>query len=1231
MNSAETTQEHVISLHPEDTTLAANPVEEEILETSNEDFAWATPLIKEVESGNWDSFSSLLDGQQQSALSRKINKREETLLHCAIITGNVQFSKKVVGRMSKEDLEMKDNRGNTAFMFAVSFGMMEIVESMLGKNDNLACIRGVDDFLPVVLAATLGNKSMVRYLYKETPKEELSRDTSKNRARLLTESIISDMYDVALELLKSDKKLAFTDDGENRYAIIQLAKRPHAFPSGHEHGFLSVTLSISSRTIYVFDPDHTTAYFVNTVAWLGIKRLQHMNPMHGQVLEVLKVIREGVSLITDTQGQEYEIVCNSAIIASQFGIVEIVDELLKCRPGILFAKFENLRGIFASAIMHRQEKVFNLLYEMRNKESIIADSQDAFCNNMLHQAAFLPPSTRINKISGAALQMQYELQWFKELEKFVPRRYKEEVNNDFKTPQALFTEQHEALVQKGEKWMKETATACMVVSTLIATVMFTAAFTVPGGTNSDTGFPVFIKHKLFIFFMVSDALSLFSSCTSLLMFLGILTSRYAEQDFLLSLPRKLILGLTALFFSIVFMMAAFCATLFIILRDDSLWVPILSTSLAISGPVVLFLMLQIRLLKDMISSYYAPNIFLNEAVQHSGSCSLLKVKDGDKEMETLEMFKEHDEEVMNEVNSAEQTSTTDEEIPIEDYKWAVPLIRLIERGEWRSFKSLLDCHPGAHARQINSQKETFLHYAVIIGEVHLAKHLLELMSPEDVELKDENEDTAFAIVAESDMMQIARMMVGKNENLLCIRGRFNLLPVVKAACEGNQVMVKYLYKITPKEELGPETSPETSQNGARLISESIVSEMYDIALDLLQKYPKLAIALDDLGRNSVSMLATRPLAFPSGFRHGLLQRTVHTFHQKYILRTQCMSEVLEILKIIGSQLAVLDQPQLKEANAYSAMTNASQFGIVEFVDELIKSNLDLLYSVDGNMRGVFPHAILYRQEKVFNLIYEMKNKKTLIRTARDTADNNLLHLAGFITPSSRTNKLSGVALQIQRELQWFDEVERLVPPRYLRERNNEGYTPKDLFTKEHVDMVKEAEKWMKETAQACMLVATLIATMVFTAAFTVPGGVDSNTGKPVFIRKTIFMVFIVTDALSFFSSCSSIVMFLAILTSRYAERDFLLSLPRKMIIGLTTLFFSIDSMMAAFSAALFILLPDSKSIWVAILCSLLGGIPVSLFVMLQFPLLVDMFISTYGPTIFVKKSNRILSYLNRYI
>src|SRR5690606_1839919 len=113
----------------------------------------------------------------------------------------------------------------------------------------------------------------------------------------------------------------------------------------------------------------------------------------------------------------------------------------------------------------------------------------------------------------------------------------------------------------GEKWMKDISSSCSFVGALIFTIMFTAAFTLPGGNNQNTGFPMFLDKKLFKIFIISDAISLFSSTTSVLTFLGILTSRYAEDDFLISLPRKMILGLSTLFLSIATMMISFCAAI----------------------------------------------------------------------------------------------------------------------------------------------------------------------------------------------------------------------------------------------------------------------------------------------------------------------------------------------------------------------------------------------------------------------------------------------------------------------------------------------------------------------------------------------------------------------------------------------------------------------------------------------------------------------------------------------
>jgi hypothetical protein len=127
-----------------------------------------------------------------------------------------------------------------------------------------------------------------------------------------------------------------------------------------------------------------------------------------------------------------------------------------------------------------------------------------------------------------------------------------------------------------------------------------------------------------------------------------------------------------------------------------------------------------------------------------------------------------------------------------------------------------------------------------------------------------------------------------------------------------------------------------------------------------------------------------------------------------------------------------------------------------------------------------------------------------------------------------------------------------------------------------------------------------------------------DVGLPIFLHDKTFSTSIISDAISLFASSTSVLMILGILTSRYAEQDFLRSLPTKLIIGLSTLFISIATMMVAFCAALIILLDGKLQIVMPIV--FLSGIPVTLFMLLQFPLLVEIFFSTYGPGIFDRKT-----------
>ena len=197
-----------------------------------------------------------------------------------------------------------------------------------------------------------------------------------------------------------------------------------------------------------------------------------------------------------------------------------------------------------------------------------------------------------------------------------------------------------------------------------------------------------------------------------------------------------------------------------------------------------------------------------------------------------------------------------------------------------------------------------------------------------------------------------------------------------------------------------------------------------------------------------------------------------------------------------------------------------------------------------------------------------------------------------------------------------------MPQTFKDATNKDGKKPYDLFTEQHASLMKEGETWMKGIANSSTFVSALIVTIMFAAAFTIPGGNDDKTGTPTYSNDPRFMIFIMSDAISLFSATTSVLMFLGITTSQYAESKFLTRLPTKLIIGLSTLFFSIAAMMISFSAALSIWLDKHSTKLVIVPLILLASIPVTLFALMLFPLLVEIFISTYGPGIFDRRIDR---------
>lgn len=98
---------------------------------------------------------------------------------------------------------------------------------------------------------------------------------------------------------------------------------------------------------------------------------------------------------------------------------------------------------------------------------------------------------------------------------------------------------------------------------------------------------------------------------------------------------------------------------------------------------------------------------------------------------------------------------------------------------------------------------------------------------------------------------------------------------------------------------------------------------------------------------------------------------------------------------------------------------AAAFGNTKLITELIQSCPELIWKIDDNDQTIFHVAVAHRQESVYNLLYEIGSITDLVTSFTDKNDNNILHLAAMLPEQTRLCSVSGVALQMQRELLWY--------------------------------------------------------------------------------------------------------------------------------------------------------------------------------------------------------------------
>jgi hypothetical protein len=137
-----------------------------------------------------------------------------------------------------------------------------------------------------------------------------------------------------------------------------------------------------------------------------------MKYTHYEVIGILSYFCQSIGEFNDSQlkvASAYE----SMLHGAQHGIIEFINAMREANPELLSAVDSCIRGIFSYAVLHRKQNVFLLMHCVDGRKKKFTSGIDTFGNNLLHLAAQLGPSYDRDGRSGAALQLQREIQWFK--------------------------------------------------------------------------------------------------------------------------------------------------------------------------------------------------------------------------------------------------------------------------------------------------------------------------------------------------------------------------------------------------------------------------------------------------------------------------------------------------------------------------------------------------------------------------------------------------------------------------------------------------------------------------------------------------------------------------------------------------------------------------------------------------------------------------------------------------
>lgn len=148
------------------------------------------------------------------------------------------------------------------------------------------------------------------------------------------------------------------------------------------------------------------------------------------------------------------------------------------------------------------------------------------------------------------------------------------------------------------------------------------------------------------------------------------------------------------------------------------------------------------------------------------------------------------------------------------------LFRAVKDGDCNATNEFLEKNKNAVSARITYLGKTALHTAADAGRTKIVELLVKKMRKEDLVIQGNDGKTALVVAINRGDMEMVKCMVRKNKNVVRILDRSNRLPVVLAYRNSFWEIARYLYSITPPEDLNG------SINGATLVSQCFYAQQY---------------------------------------------------------------------------------------------------------------------------------------------------------------------------------------------------------------------------------------------------------------------------------------------------------------------------------------------------------------------------------------------------------------------